>query len=174
VIKGFFAPHIKLIILFFIISCYVNVFADNKSHTSRGFWHAIAGKPIKNRIYIGMLSYHFRKQALYDDNYKNFGMSFAHKGYYAAAFKNSYNDCTISAGLQRFWCKYQIKNNFNFVLGYRFGLLYGYDERMDKITGRMKVFPFVLPYANLQYKKVGIEFQSFIYVATVSFYYDFG
>jgi len=172
--KRFFAQTAKFIILFFIISCNGIVLADHKAHSNRSFWQAIAGKPINNRIYLGMWSYHFRKKARHDDDSNNLGVSLVHKGYYAAAFKNSYNDLTISAGIQRSWCECPIRKNFDFILGYRLGLIYGYDERMDKTAGRMKVFPYILPFADLQYKKVGIEFQTFIYVVTASFYFNFG
>lgn len=64
------------------------------------------------------------------------------RGYFAATFVNSYGERAFSAGVERVWGSLAWRA-LGTGVGYRAGLVTGYDERMLSVARDLPVLPFV-------------------------------
>lgn len=124
----------------------------------------IVGEPSQDNLYLGMWSHHFLKgNEEYQTQNNLVGLSY--HGYYFGTFINSYDDRAWSAGLQRDvysdrWRWLKLEG------GYRSGLLYGYDA----ITlGDTKLGPLFQLYADVSYRRWGLQFSWALEVVTAGF-----
>jgi hypothetical protein len=109
---------------------------------------------MRTRVFTGMWSTHLRDAK--DGLQKNSLIGLAYHGYYAATFINSFGDRALTAGLQRSFsdaglgplCK---------SLGYRAGLITGYDQRFFGIGDKLPVIPFVQLTGHVDYRNAGLE-----------------
>lgn len=128
-------------------------------------WGLLPGAPARNALYLGMWSHHFGEDD--DDDYRtaNHLIGGAYRGCYAGTFINSSNDRTVSLGWQRdlFTQKW---SQVRLDLGYRLGVMYGYD---DYSLGDTKLFPLGHLYADVAYRNVGLQFSWVAEVVTVGF-----
>ncbi len=146
--------------------------ATSTSDTS--FWEKLWGQPVDKQLYAGMWTYHTSASSRDKDNATNYGLGYAYQGYFAGVFKNSYYNWTVAAGVQRdIYRKSFATNTQQFKVGYRAGLMAGYDERLCSVCGKSPVLPYVVPYIDWQYHNIGIESQYAVILATIGFYYHF-
>lgn len=113
----------------------------------------VFGLPADDSIFLGMWSYHFVND---DDDYQSnhYLVGITYEGFFGGTFENSKGERSWSFGVHRdVYCTAQ--GIVSIKTGYRFGLLYGYDNMDLFDTG---LFPMLQLYADLQYKKVGVQF----------------
>jgi hypothetical protein len=106
------------------------------------------------RIYAGMWSSHVLSPGSRVDANGLIAVSF--RGYFGGTFVNSYGERAISAGIQRSFTRPNTKA-LTTSLGYRIGLITGYDDRLFGIGGKVPAVPFVQLLGNLDYRNVGLE-----------------
>jgi hypothetical protein len=80
----------------------------------------------------------------------------SYRGFFGATFINSYGARTLSAGIQRNLSP-NASGAVKPVLGYRAGLLTGYDERFFGIGDKLPVLPFVQLLGNIDWNRFGLE-----------------
>ncbi|MBI4419779.1 MAG: hypothetical protein HY560_03070 [Gemmatimonadetes bacterium] len=92
------------------------------------------------RIYVGMWTAHFRH--LGRGLGQNWLVGVVWRGYYGGTFVNSYGDRAFAAGIQRTLAR----GKDGVVvpsLGYRIGVVSGYDKRFISVASRTPVLPLV-------------------------------
>ncbi|MGH7471932.1 MAG: hypothetical protein ACRENP_28610 [Longimicrobiales bacterium] len=120
---------------------------------------------MRTRVYVGMWSTHLR-----DLNRGLLGNSLiglAYRGYYAATFINSFGDRAVAVGIQRSFSPGK-PGWLTTALGYRVGLLTGYDERLFGIGHISPLIPFGQIVGNLDCRNLGVELAYAGVVATVT------
>ncbi len=136
---------------------------------------ALWGESAPDRIYFGMFTYHFDDHSRGKDNANNELVGVGYKGYFGGAFKNSYSKLTVAFGLQRSLLGSQLgASNWKYALGYRLGAMIGYDNHLCSYCGKLPAVPFIIPYADFSYRRVGAELQYAYILTSVSFFYRFG
>lgn len=120
---------------------------------------------MQTRIYFGMWSTHLR------DINRGLGgnslIGLAYRGYYGATFINSFGDRAITAGLQRSFSPGRT-SALATAVGYRAGLITGYDERFFGIGDKVPALPFVQIVGSLDWHKLGVELAYAGIVASVA------
>ena len=91
------------------------------------------------------------------NNWNNQLIAGTYKGYFAGTFINSFYDRGYALGIQRMWDTEQLSDNFKNSVGYRLGLVSGYDERLAPIAAKTPVLPFPQIIDDITWKHVGIE-----------------
>lgn len=80
----------------------------------------------------------------------------AYRGYFGATFINSFGDRAVSLGIQRDFTPPR-RGSLSTALGYRVGVLTGYDERFFGIGDKFPVIPFFQVVGGVDYRNLGIE-----------------
>ena len=119
----------------------------------------------RTRVYFGMWSTHLRDISEGLDANSLIGVSY--RGYYCATFINSFGDRALSLGLQRSFTPGS-RRSLTTALGYRAGILTGYDERFFGIGDKLPVVPFVQIMGTVDIRNVGVELAYAGVVASVS------
>jgi hypothetical protein len=165
----------KAVFIAFLLLIYNGVSSAQSqfSYVGKKIISAIVGKADGDNLYLGMFSYHFHQYARTHENWNNKQIAITYKGFFALGFENSYYSWVYGAGIQRLWFEYPFKNGIDVKLGYRLGFLYGYDGRLSPYAGKHKFLPGILPYLDLQYKRIGIELEYIGVVGTAAFYIKF-
>ncbi len=122
-----------------------------------GFWSKLWGTPAPTAIYPGMVTFHLEPGSR-DDNWNNQLIAGTYKGYFAGTFINSFDDRAYAAGIQRVWATQKISDTVTNRVGYRVGLVTGYDERMVPIAAHTPVLPFPQIIDDITWKHIGLEF----------------
>ena len=106
-----------------------------------GWLSVVAGQsPERNRLIVGLWAMHpFEPHFPELDGTDGFGGLWGH--WFGATFVNSYGARTFIAGIERDWLSLR-RGPFGAGLGYRVGLVTGYDERLIGIAGHTPVLPF--------------------------------
>jgi hypothetical protein len=116
--------------------------------------NAAAAKTVERRLYVGMWTIHFRDLDRGLDN--NWLLALSWGRIYGATFINSFGRRAYSAGVQRAVARW----NWPIIsagLGYRVGLVTGYDERLFPLAGETPVLPLLQPLITLDAKRLGLE-----------------
>lgn len=149
-------------------------FANNADNVKNSLLWLWGSSPCETRLYLGMWSVHATKK---ERNGNNQLIGFSYNSFAAGTFVNSYGNRGVTVGIQRIWLTGLLKHDLNYQLGYRFGLVSGYEGH--NLTGieATRNWP-VIPYAqlifDLSWKHLGIEFStSSPYVLATSFYIKF-
>lgn len=97
-------------------------------------------RPRRRRAILGLWSMHpYEPQFPEVDWTRGGGVQFSQ--WFLATFVNSYDDRSFIAGLERYWL--ERKAGFlDFGVGYRVGLLTGYDERLFELAKYTPILPF--------------------------------
>ena len=110
----------------------------------------IVGEPPNRRRVIGALwaMHPFESQFPELDWTRGAGVQFSQ--WFVATFVNSYEDRSFIVGLERYWLRAR-RGLLNAGVGYRLGLLTGYDERLFPLAGHVPILPFggVLGWADV-------------------------
>ncbi len=148
--------------------------SPSEETSTSSFWKTLAGKPVDKQLYAGMWTYHTSAASRDKDNATNDTLSYTRKGYFAGVFKNSYYNWSFAAGWQRdVYDKPFASDTQQFKVGYRAGLMTGYDDRLCSYCGDAPILPFIIPYIDWQYHNFGLESQYAVILVTIGFYYHF-
>ena len=109
---------------------------------------------MQTRVYVGMWSTHLR------DIGRGLGanslIGFAFRGFFGGTFINSFGDRSVALGMQRSFTSPR-SGAMTTALGYRLGVITGYDERFFGIGDKLPALPFAQLVARLDIRNVGIE-----------------
>lgn len=109
---------------------------------------------MQTRVYLAMWTTHLRD--LTGGLLPNSLIGFAYRGYYAGTFINSYGDRAVVAGMQRSFSTPR-SGSLTTAIGYRAGVLTGYDERFLGIGDKIPALPFFQLVGTVDYRRVGVE-----------------
>jgi hypothetical protein len=118
------------------------------------------------RLYIGMWTMHFRDLESGLENNWLLGVSW--NGIYGATLVNSFGDRAYSAGMQGTLARWA-PGGTSVALGYRVGLITGYDERFLPLARRTPVIPLVQPRITIDAARLGVELSYSGVVASAGF-----
>jgi hypothetical protein len=122
------------------------------------------------RLYFGMWTLHLRDDAVALRN--NWAIGVASHGLFGATFVNSFGRRAYSAGLQRTI----VSTGPALVgasLGFRLGLVSGYDGRFMRLARDTPVLPLVQPFASIDIAHVGLEVSYTFVIVSVAMSYRF-
>jgi hypothetical protein len=116
--------------------------ATAQAEGGSSFWGAVVGsRSERRRLVPGLWVLH-----PYDPKFPEIewtqGFALQVDQWFAATFINSYGDRSFMAGVERNWASAQTPVA-RFGIGYRVGLLTGYDQRLMPIAEHTPVLPFV-------------------------------
>ncbi len=106
------------------------------------------------RVYFGMWTTHLKYDVITLENNWMFGLTT--RGYFAATFRNSFDRRAFAAGLQRSIVTTHDRP-IDLSLGYRLGLISGYDGRFMRIALDTPVMPLIQPFVTLEAGRLGVE-----------------
>lgn len=113
-----------------------------------------AAPALSTRVYLAMVTAHVRDPSSGAQWNSLVGVSA--RGFYGATFLNSYGDRGFAGGIQR-----SLTTGSNSTtrtgLGYRVGVVTGYDERFLAIASSLPALPFAQLLASLDHRNVGVE-----------------
>ena len=141
---------------------------NQKKPAQRGWSDFMPGESAKNSLYLGMWSFHVLSGNK-DYRTNNDLVGFTYRGYYLGTFMNSHNDRSWSAGVQRDLYRNRLRE-FGVDAGYRTGILYGYESYQ---IGSTRLFPLLQMYADISYKKLGVQLTWAAEALTAGFFYRF-
>jgi hypothetical protein len=120
---------------------------------------------MRTRVYVGMWSTHLR------DLNRGLGanslIGLAYRGFFGATFVNSYGNRAVSVGLQRSFSAPK-DGAVTTALGYRVGIITGYDDRFLGIGDKLPALPFAQLVAGMDIRNVGVELAYAGIVASVT------
>jgi hypothetical protein len=109
---------------------------------------------LKTRIYVGMWTSHVRDPGRGLETNSLLGVAW--RGWFGGTFINSYGDRAVSAGMQRGITR-TAERPLTASLGYRAGIVTGYDERFLALAERTPVVPFAQLIGGIDHQRVGAE-----------------
>lgn len=168
-----------LLLFFFSYNAIANTtnLTQQTETNTTSWWSAIVGCPAPEpRLHIGMWSKHFTPK---DRNNQNDLFGIGYKGLFAGTLVNSYYVRAYAIGMERFWFTKQlsVKHDISYQLGYRLGLVTGYQGH--DLTGIQSlrdspVIPFVQAIFDVNWKHLGWEVSiPDPYVISMGFYIRF-
>ena len=95
-----------------------------------------------DRVVLGMWSLHLRRLHWGLEYNGTFGLS--HRNVFAATFITTHDERGFSVGLDRAWGRARW-GPLEAMVGFRAGLVYGYDERLEHIGHLSPILPYVQP-----------------------------
>jgi hypothetical protein len=121
------------------------------------------------RIFFGMWTWHLKQDVVQLRNNWVAGVSV--RGFYGATFMNSFGRRAYTIGIER-------PRLFTFTppvvdvsIGYRAGLISGYDRRLMKLAEKTPILPYVQPVAAVNYHRLGVEVSyTFVVVSLMTTY----
>lgn len=107
----------------------------------RSWFRSVLGaSPDRDRLIFGLWTMHpFEPQFPELDWTEGFGGLYGH--WFGATFVNSYDERAFILGIERNWFDTQ-RGRAGFGVGYRVGLITGYDERLVDVARHTPVLPF--------------------------------
>lgn len=151
-----------------------NTLAMSEVNTSNSTltWQAAWGTPAPTALYLGMATLHFNPSSR-DDNWNNQLVALTYDGYFAGTLLNSFHDRAYAAGIQRVISSQTLTANVQGDLGYRLGVITGYDESMTSIAKYTPILPFPQLTYDLHWQHIGIEFSWCLVTASAGLFYRF-
>jgi hypothetical protein len=162
---------LKITLLFSIcltVSC--DASASSLDEIANSLW----GTAPPNKAYLGMFTMHLRPEAI-GDRWVNNLVGFQYHSLFVGTFTNSFNDQTYVAGIERDLHTHQFVShpNVTYVVGYRLGLVYGYDGRLMKLAAKTPILPFPQLVSAISYKHFGWEITYTVAVVSTGFFIPF-
>ncbi len=113
-------------------------------------WYNLGSLPShEDRVVWGMWTTHLNRE---DDGWQNDrALGVVYHGWYAATFRTTHGPRAISVGLERTWVSTD-EGPAMAMVGFRTGLVYGYDERLGWAAELSPVLPFAQP---VLYTRIG-------------------
>jgi hypothetical protein len=122
------------------------------------------------RLYFGMWTTHLKHDVVALDN--NWALGVSYRGVFAATFLNSFGRRAFAAGIQRTIAAMDARP-LGVSLGYRVGLVSGYDGRFMRVARDMPVLPFVQPLVTVDVQRLGFEVSYTFVIVSVAMSYRF-
>lgn len=117
---------------------------DEAEHSGRRWYNLWTQRSIENRVIWGMWSTHLNRA---DDPWKNTrALALVYDGLYAATFRTTHGPRAYTVGIERTWATTP-RGPVKAMIGYRAGLVYGYDGRLGWAAELTPILPFVQPVA---------------------------
>jgi hypothetical protein len=108
-----------------------------------------------DRVFLGMWTFHPFGDPPYPRRANNgFGLQF--RGIFGFTCVNSFERRTYAAGMERVWLE-AAHGDLGLMIGYRFGLISGYETDLFRIAGETPVLPFAGTVALLRLGPLGGE-----------------
>lgn len=159
--------------LFLVVWASFNLCYAGTEESTRS-WETLFGKvEPRPMLGLGMWSYHLKHESQNFDNSRNDLVGLSYDGYFLATLVNSENRRSYAAGVQRYWLTKNLKPDLMYQLGYRLGLIYGYDRKLGKYAAHVPVVPFPQFLFDLTWKHFGWEISYTWVVVSTSFYIRF-
>ena len=141
--------------MFLALSCFqLGAFARWLDAQSAPSANVDERKTPERRLYVAMWTFHFREPETGLEN--NWLVAGSWGKVFGATFVNSFEVRAYCAGLQDIVARANLRLT-SLGLGYRVGLITGYDERFLPIAGKIPVLPFVQPLLHFDAKRLGLE-----------------
>jgi hypothetical protein len=114
----------------------------DESTETRRWWLLSSEASPENRVIWAGWSLHLRwaHQGFFYDGL----VGVAYRGVFAGAFTTSYEDWGFLAGIERKWFGAE-RGPLAGMLGFRTGLIYGYDEQLGWMAGKSPILPMFQP-----------------------------
>jgi hypothetical protein len=130
--------------------------ADSGSETGapRSLWRKVAGTAAPDAVYLGWATWHLRYPMKPLMNNHFWGATY--RGFHAGTFITSHDDRGYVVGVQRVLAAARGRA-VSAELGYRAGLIYGYDEEFLAVAGRIPVLPALTGMVDLTWKTLGLQ-----------------
>jgi hypothetical protein len=139
---------------------------DEAPEPTRSTWSkALWGQAQESTAYLGMWTRHFHPGV---DN--NQMIAIDYRGYFGGTFINSYGQRSYAAGFDRTLLSRTSSSNLAYGIGYRLGVIQGYDSRLLSVAGKTPVVPFLQATGDLSWKRIGIEGTYCVRVVTWGFF----
>lgn len=126
--------------------------------------------PHPTRLYFGMWTMHLRHDVWALDN--NWAIGLASHGFFGATFVNSFGHRAFTGGIQRTIVSTR-PATFGASIGYRLGVVSGYDGRFIPLARKTPVLPLVQPFVSIDVTHVGVEVSYTFVVISVAASYKF-
>lgn len=108
----------------------------------RAWWNVWSEASTEDRILWGMWSTHLNRK---NDIWQNDQiLALIYRGIYAATFRTTHGPQAYTLGVERSWVDGSAGPLFG-MLGFRGGLMYGYDGRLGWVAEKYPVLPYVQP-----------------------------
>jgi len=123
--------------------------------SDRSWWSLWSVSSTYDRVYLGMWTFH----PFGDDPFRfetNNGLGLQYRSLFAFTCANSFDQRTYVAGAERVWFEAQ-RGSLAVMLGFRLGLIRGYDTELLQIAGETPVLPFAGTVALVRLGPVGGE-----------------
>ena len=113
-------------------------------------WWALWTVPARqDRLLLGMTTVHIDSDR---EGWQNdYALGLVVRSVYTATFVTTHGDRALTAGFERAWFSVE-SGPHAFWVGFRAGLMYGYDEELGWLAGAIPVLPYAQP---LAYGRVG-------------------
>lgn len=131
------------------------------------------GNAPNNAVYLGMLTWHFDPSSREEDRLTNNLVGILYNSIFVGTFLNSFSDRAFSIGIQRNLLSHYFPSNIEAHVGYRLGIVSGYDDRMSDFSKYLPALPFSEIYINFSYRRLGFELSYVAVVLTAKFYITF-
>ena len=122
------------------------------------------------RLYFGMWTMHLRRDVWALDN--NWAIGLAWHGFFGATFMNSFGRRAFTGGLQRTIVSTR-PAPIGASIGYRLGVVTGYDGRFMPLARKTPVLPLVQPFVSIDVTHVSVEVSYTFVVVSVAASYKF-
>lgn len=146
---------------------------DSLAENSGDYWEFIKGSPTDDQFFLGMFTAHFTPSSLKSRQWNNKLIGIQYNDIVMFGFENSfYNWC---AGLAYARNVYQnpLHNNWDLNIGYRVGIIYGYEDDEAPFSENSPIIPLVQLYSQFIYNKhYGLELM-LTSSLSLSFFYQF-
>lgn len=122
----------------------------------RGSWWTLWSRESPHeRLIVGMTTYHINYRSIGWAN--NWAFGAAARGFFGATFITTYGDRGWAGGFERSWLEGSA-GPFDGMLGFRAGLMYGYDEELGWLAGETPILPFGQPVLMARAGPVTVDF----------------
>ncbi len=112
-------------------------------------------KSEQDRLVVGTWSFHYRSEDIHALA-NNWGFGVASNGFIAKVFNNSFGDWTAAVGVERAWLQPRW-GPLGALLGFRAGVIYGYDGEFHPMAEALPVVPIGELLAGLRVGPVSAE-----------------
>jgi hypothetical protein len=121
----------------------------------RSWWSLWSVPSPYNRAYLGMWTFHpFSEDPFHLET--NNGLGIQYRSLFAFTCVNSFDRRTYVAGAERVWLQGR-RGHLGAMLGFRIGLIRGYDTELLQVAGETPVLPFAGTVALLRLGPIGGE-----------------
>lgn len=123
--------------------------------SSRSWWTVWSTASPHDRIFLGMWTLHPFEGDPYPRT-NNEGLGLQYRGFFGFTCVNSFERRTYALGIERVWAE-ALRRPLGLMLGFRIGLISGYDTRLFRVAGETPVLPFFGTVALVRIGPVGGE-----------------